>query len=82
MAPGQERRTHWDSASDTYGSDLADRHEGTVTYLGEKDVYKEQISSKAILDWSIYKSRRRMVKYGMDDLAKAVRESALIKKSD
>lgn len=73
MAPGQEWRTHWDSASDRYASDLPDRHEGTITYFGDKDVYKEQISSKAILDWSIYKSRRRMVKYGVHDLAKAVR---------
>ncbi|NHW45916.1 hypothetical protein HAV21_03260 [Paenarthrobacter sp. MSM-2-10-13] len=70
MAPGQEWRVHWDSASDRYGSNLPDRHEGTITYLGEKDVYKEQFSSKAILDWSIYKSRIRMVKYGIHDLTK------------
>ncbi|SFU16323.1 hypothetical protein [Arthrobacter sp. ov118] len=72
MAPGQEWRTHWDSASDRYSSTLPDRHEGTITYFGEKDIYKKQISSKAILDWSIYKSRLRMVEYGVHDLAKAV----------
>lgn len=73
MAPGQEWRTHWDSANDRYSSDLPDRHEATITYSGEKDIYKKPMASKAILDWSIYKSRVRMVEYGVHDLAKAVR---------
>lgn len=74
MAPGQEWRTHWDTASDRYNSGLPDRHEGTITYSGEKDVYKKHFSTTAILDWSIYKSRRLMVKYGVHDLALAVRK--------
>lgn len=75
LAPGQEWRTHWDQATERYGSSLPDRHEGTVTYWGRPaDIYKEQLSSEVVLDWSIYKIRRRMVKYGLHDLAKATRD--------
>ncbi|TDK25842.1 hypothetical protein E2F48_11510 [Arthrobacter crusticola] len=71
MAPGQEWRTYWDTAQGRLKADLPDRHNGTVTYLG---IDKELMSSKAILDWSIYKSRLRMVKYGLHHLAKAARD--------
>jgi hypothetical protein len=73
MAPGQEWRCHWDSAKNRLDSGLPDRHEGTVTYYGEKKIYKQQITSAAILDWSIYKSRLVMVEYTVHDLTKAVR---------
>lgn len=73
MAPGQEWRTHWDSARNRYSSDLPDRHQAVITYSGDKAVYKQSMASTAVLDWSIYKSRVRMVKYGVHDLTKAVR---------
>ncbi|MDQ0868984.1 hypothetical protein QFZ70_001457 [Arthrobacter sp. V1I9] len=80
LAPGQEWRTHWDSATERYDSDLPERHEGTVTYWGPRDVYKDKLTSEAILDWSIYKLRRRMVKYGIHDVASSIREMTVTHK--
>lgn len=80
LAPGQEWRTHWDQASERHYSALPERHEGTITYWGPKDVYKDRFISEAILDWSIYKLRRRMVKYGIHDVASSLREMTVTHK--
>lgn len=69
MAPGQEWRTHWDEGRERIKSELPDKHVGKVTFLG---VDKAMLSSDAILDWSIYKSKIWTVKHGIHDLTQAV----------
>jgi hypothetical protein len=71
LAPGQEWRTLWDNGRERNLSSLPDRHEGTVTYKG---LNGKDLSSKVVLDWSIYKTRRWVELKTVHDVAKSVDE--------
>ncbi|MCS3442813.1 hypothetical protein [Microbacterium phyllosphaerae] len=71
LAPGQEWRTMWDSASERGSSAHPDRHVGLVRYEG---IDRESRKSEVVLDWAVYKTRRWVQVYGEHDSAKALRE--------
>lgn len=76
LAPGQEWRTLWDNGLARRKTDLADRHEGVVTYEGVKlaNGSNTGLSTPVVLDWSIYKTRRWVEVRSVHDAAKALRE--------
>jgi hypothetical protein len=71
LAPGQEWRTMWDSASERGSSEHPDRHVGLVRYEG---IDRESRESEVVLDWAVYKTRRWVQVYGEHDSAKALRD--------
>ncbi|GIF44407.1 hypothetical protein [Actinoplanes xinjiangensis] len=72
MAPGQEWRIFWDSTLRRKDAGLPDRFEITIYY---KDSHsKEMKPTKAVLDWTVYKSRMWVSTYGQHHAAKALRE--------
>lgn len=54
LAPGQSWQTIWDTSTERRGSQLPDRHNGSVTYDGLEGT---RITTELVLDWSIFKSR-------------------------
>lgn len=71
LAPGQEWRTSWEWGPHRQNSSLPDRHAGEVTFEG---INGASLSSPALLDLGIYKSREWMEIRGMHDAAKALRD--------
>lgn len=54
LAPGQSWQTIWDTSTARRGSQLADRHTGTLSYDGLEGSH---IVTDVVLDWAIFKSR-------------------------
>lgn len=54
LAPGQSWQTIWDTSTERRGSQLPDRHDGTISYDGLEGSH---IVTELVLDWSIFKSR-------------------------
>lgn len=71
LAPGQEFRVLWDNGRDRKQSQLPSRHEGTVSYQGLNEVKRH---SAAVLDWSVFMSRRWVEVHAVHDVAKALME--------
>lgn len=69
LAPGQEWRTLLDFSRARFArTDLSQRYEGTVRYLGLDNEARE---SKAIIDWATYKEKTWAQYHGLNELAKA-----------
>ncbi|MGK5521266.1 hypothetical protein ACSNN9_18195 [Micromonospora sp. URMC 107] len=79
LVPGQEWRIFWDSGIERKSAGLPDRHEVTVFY--DDSHGKKMKPTKAILDWSVYKSRMWVDTYGQHHSAKALREISSLMKS-
>lgn len=71
LAPGQEWRTSWSWGPNRHGSDLPDRHEGELRYLG---INRAELKSPVVLDLGIYKERTWIEVRGVHDAANALRE--------
>lgn len=78
LVPGQEWRIFWDSSIQRRDARLPDRYDVTIFYEDSRG--KAMKPTKAILDWSVYRSRMWVETYGQHHSAKALREiSSLMK---
>jgi hypothetical protein len=78
LAPGQQWRTFWDSATSRYGKALPDRYEGSITYRGVDD---SELASPVVLDLAPLRARVYSKKLGEHESATALGDIVSVLKS-